>query len=113
MNDPPRQGDFRSLQYILVPESVKLLNCLPGSELDEKFYQFVESHNVRALNPSATVDLQESIDLIYQRISGRCGVRINTYQIVKRGGEHGEVKVKVEFDNWEDAKRAHPVLINK
>jgi hypothetical protein len=111
MNDPPRQGDLRSLQDF-VPESVKLFNCPPGSEFDEEFYQFVGSHNVRVLNSSATFDLQESLDLIRQRISGLRGVRIDTYQVLKQGGEDGEVKVKVEFDDWEDANRAH-LLIDK
>ena len=111
MNDPPRQSDFLGLQHF-VPESVKLLNCPPGSELDEEFYQFLGSHNVRALNSSATFDLQQSLDLIHQRISGLRGARIDTYQVLKQGGEDGEVKVKVEFDDWEDAKRAH-LLIDK
>lgn len=95
------QGDFRGLQYF-VPESVKLFNCPPGSELDENFYQFVGSHTVRALNSSATLNLQESIDLIRQRISGLWGVGINRYRVVRRGGGDGEAKVKVEFDDWED-----------
>ena len=107
MNDHPRDIDFRSLQYF-VPESVKFFNCPTGSELDEQFYKFVGSHNVRALNSSATLDLYRSIDFIHQRISGLSGAQINTYQVVKRGAEDGEAKVEVEFDDWEDAKRAHP-----
>ena len=59
-------------------------NCPTGSELDEEFYQFVGSHNVRALNLSATFDLQESINLIHQCISGLRGVRIDTYQVVNK-----------------------------
>jgi len=42
MNDP--QGAIRKF----VPEAVKLVNCPPGSAVDEAFYQFVGTHNVRA-----------------------------------------------------------------
>ena len=108
MNAPPRQP----LKHF-VPESVKLLNCPPGSAADEEFCQFVGSHNVRALKSSALFDLQESFDLIRQCIANLNGVRIDTYEVVKRGDQvDGEVKVKVEFDNWEDAQRAH-VKIDK
>jgi hypothetical protein len=105
MNDPPRQGGFRNF----VPESVKLFNCPPGSAVDEEFYHFVGSHDVRALKSSdASFDLQESFDLIREQIAHLRGVRINTYQILKRGDQvDGEVKVKVEFDDWEDANQAH------
>ncbi|KIM39596.1 hypothetical protein M413DRAFT_415587 [Hebeloma cylindrosporum] len=110
MNDPPRQDDFLRLQHY-VPESVKLFNCPPGSEFDEDFYQFVGSHSIRALNSSATFELQDSFDRIHRHISGERGVRIDTYQVLKRGNEvDGEAKVKVEFDDWEDAKRAHALI---
>ena len=112
MNDPPKQGGFRSLQHF-VPESIKLSNCPPGSGVDEEFYQFIGSYNVRVLKSSALFNLQESFDLIRLRISGLQGVRINTYQVLKRGDQvDGEVKIKVEFDDWEDAKEAH-VMIDK
>jgi hypothetical protein len=85
-----------------------LLNCPPGSAVDETFYQFVGSSSVRALKSSASFDLQGSFDLIHQHIAGLNGVRIDTYQILKRGDQvDGEVKVKVEFNDWEDAKLAH------
>lgn len=110
MNDPPMQAGFRTLQHF-VPESVKLFNCPPGSGVNEEFYQFVGSYNIRALKSSGSFDLQESFDLIHRRISGLQGVRINTYQVLKRGDQvDGEVKAKVEFDDWEDAKRAHVVI---
>jgi hypothetical protein len=108
MNTPPRQG----LKHF-VPESVKLCNCPPGSAADEEFHQFVGSHNVRTLKSSALFDLQESFNLTRQRIASLHGVRIDTYEVVKRGDQvDGEVKVKVEFDNWEDAQLAH-VTIDK
>jgi len=40
-----------------------------------------------------------------QRISGLRRVQLNNYQIVTRGGEGREVKVKVEFDDWDDKQR--------
>jgi RNA recognition motif-containing protein len=101
--DRPRQGGRN-----FVPESVTLFNCPPGSEMNEEFHQLVGSHDVRLLNSSALFDLEESFNLIHRRISGLWGVRINTYQVLKQGDQaDGEAKVKVEFDDWEDAKRAH------
>ena len=108
MNTLPRQG----LKHF-VPESVKFCNCPPGSAADEEFRQFIESQNIRALKSSALFDLQESFDLIREHIATLNGVRIETYEIVKQGDQvDGEVKVKVEFDNWEDAERAH-VTVHK
>ena len=104
MSERPRQGGFRNF----VPESIKLSNCPPGSEMDEEFHQLVGSDDIRPLNSSASFDLQESFNLIHRRISGLWGVRINTYRVLKQGNQaDGEAKVKVEFDDWEDAKRAH------
>ena len=104
MNDRSRQGGFRHF----VPESVKLFNCPPESEMDEEFYQLIGSYDIKSLNSSASFDLGESFNLIHQRISGLWGVRINTYRVLKQGDQaDGEIKVKVEFDDWEDAKRAH------
>ncbi|KIM39580.1 hypothetical protein M413DRAFT_415567 [Hebeloma cylindrosporum] len=103
-SDRPGRGGFRQF----VRESVKFSNCPPGSETDQEFCRFVGSYDIRALDSGASFDLQESFDLIHERIAHLWGVRIGTYRVLKRGDQaDGEIKVRVDFDDWEDAKRAH------
>ncbi|KIM35596.1 hypothetical protein M413DRAFT_79263 [Hebeloma cylindrosporum] len=97
-----------------VRESVKFSNCPFGSSEDEEFRQFVGSHSLRAMKSSVPFDLQESFNLIRQCFAALNGVRMDSYEVLKGGDQvDGEVKVKVEFDTWENAQAAHATIDKK
>ena len=110
MNDPPR--DARGVQKYVAP-SVRITGLPSGVQsMDADLIEFTGTRNLRMWKP-IIFDLPRSFQIIRELLATYPGVRINTYEILD-SGEHvsGEAKVKVLFDEWEDAKNAYAAIRN-
>ncbi|KAF8194704.1 hypothetical protein BJ912DRAFT_924165 [Pholiota molesta] len=96
----------------IAPE-IKIRGCVPGTALDHEFYAFVETFNVRLLS-SASYNLDEVFKNVRGRLSCLPGVRMESYEVLNNGNQlDAEAWIKVEFNDWEDAKHAHAAVDTK
>lgn len=110
MNDPPRGA--HGVQKYIAP-SVRVIGLPSGVQsMDADLIEFTGTRNLRMWKP-IIFDLPRSFQIIRELLATYPGVRMNTYEILD-SGEHvsGEAKVKVLFDEWEDAKNAYAAIRN-
>ncbi|KAF8194705.1 hypothetical protein BJ912DRAFT_1141524 [Pholiota molesta] len=92
---------------------IKILGCAPGTAHSAEFYTFVETFNVRLLN-AANYDLDEIFALVRQHLRYLPGVQMDSYEVLNNGNQlDAEARIKIGFNDWEDAKRAHDTMDKK
>ena len=92
--------------------SIKLTGFPIGTLLDHDLISFAGSHRIRALT-STSCGLQESHDILRRHLQLCPNVKIKTYQNLTPKPVDGNVRVKVQFETWEDAKRAYDSIHDK
>ena len=110
MNDPPGSG--HAVQKY-VASSVRVTGLPSGVQpMDTDLIEFIGTRNLRMWKP-IIFDLPRSFQIIRELLATYPGVRMDTYEILD-SGKHvsGEAKVKVLFDEWEDAKNAYAAIRN-
>ncbi|KAF9483036.1 hypothetical protein BDN70DRAFT_359239 [Pholiota conissans] len=106
-NRPHNAGYFTSLHGITI------LGCTPGTSLRAEFYAFVDSYNVRMLS-AAKHNLDDVFYQVREHLRNYPGVQMDTYKVLNNGtGLDGEARIKVGFNDWDKAKRAHDVVDKK
>ncbi|KAF8159255.1 hypothetical protein B0H34DRAFT_796535 [Crassisporium funariophilum] len=106
MNQPPR-GPVRRF----VESSVKLTGFPLGTSVG-MLYEFLGCSDVRTMK-STSCTLEDSFIIIRQHLSRCSNIRMETYQVLTPNPTDGNVRVKVQFDSWEDAKQAFDSLEKK
>ncbi|KAF8880216.1 hypothetical protein CPB84DRAFT_1792699 [Gymnopilus junonius] len=102
MNEPPRGVALRHF----VNSSVKIRGLPPNSSFGTDFVALTGTQNHRCLN-STSYDLEDSFTTIREILSQAQGVRMDTYEKLEDGlGLEGDAKIKVQFEDWGDAKKA-------
>ncbi|KAF8880214.1 hypothetical protein CPB84DRAFT_1851897 [Gymnopilus junonius] len=103
MNERP-QG-LAGLRHF-VESSIKILGLPPNTPLDIDFVEMTGTWNQKVLK-SADFSLENSFTRIREHLSRAHGVRMDTYEKLESGlGLEGDAKVKIQFEDWEDAKKA-------
>lgn len=89
------------------PASVKFMNLPSAGYVPHDLYELTGTIDHKLLK-SASFNVEESFRTIREHFSKLSGVQIDTYEIMATGTEDScEAKVKVQFEEWEDAKEAH------
>ena len=107
MNQPPphRLSAFDEF-------SIKLTGFPIGTLPDHDLISFAGSYQIRAL-ASTSCGLQESHDILRRHLRQRPNVKFETYQNLTPKPVDGNVRVKVQFETWEDAKSAYDSINDK
>ena len=92
--------------------SIKLTGFPIGTLPDHDLVSFAGSHQIRALT-STSCGLQESHDILRRHLQLCPNVKIGTYQNLTPKPDDGKVRVKVQFETWEDAKSAYDSINDK
>ena len=92
--------------------SIKLTGFPIGTLLDHDLISFVGSYQIRALS-STSCGLQESHDIVRRHLQLRPNVKIQTFENLTPKPVDGKVRVKVQFETWEDAKSAYDSINDK
>ena len=108
MNQPPPGS---ALRYY-VESSIKLTGFPIGTLPDHDLVSFSGSHHIRALT-SRSCGLQDSHEILRRHLQLCPNVKIETYQNLTPKPADGNIKVKVQFETWEDAKGAYDSINNK
>ncbi|KAF8806819.1 hypothetical protein BYT27DRAFT_7242544 [Phlegmacium glaucopus] len=107
MNQPP---PGRLISY--VESSIKLSGFPIGTFPDHDLASFSGSHQIRALtSPSCGLEASHNILLRHLRLCQN--IKIETYQNLTPNPVDGNVRVKVQFEAWEDAKKAYESINDK
>lgn len=90
------------------PASVKIMNLPFTGIVPYDFHQFTGTTDHKLLK-SSSFDVGESHATIRALISKLPGILMNSYEVMTAGIEDssGEAKIKVQFEEWEDAKEGH------
>ncbi|KAF9483016.1 hypothetical protein BDN70DRAFT_990656 [Pholiota conissans] len=106
-NHPNAARFFTSLH------EVKILGCAPDTWLDTEFFDFVDSYDIRLLS-AASHNLDDVFHHVREHLRNCPGVQMHTYEVLNNGTQiDAEARIKVGFDEWEDAKRAHDTMDKK
>ncbi|KDR76477.1 hypothetical protein GALMADRAFT_139404 [Galerina marginata CBS 339.88] len=110
MNERPR-GVHGARNY--VPSSVRVTSLPSGVQsTDTDLVEFIGTRNIRMLKP-ILFDLPRSFQKIREYLANYPGIRMNTFETLDSGeNASGEAKIKVQFDEWEDAKNAYAAIRN-
>jgi hypothetical protein len=92
--------------------SIKLTGFPIGTLPDHDIISFAGSYQIRAL-ASKSCGLQESHDMLRRHLRLCPNVKIETYQNLTPNPVDGNVRVKVHFETWEDAKSAYDSINDK
>ena len=92
--------------------SIKLSGFPIGTFPDDDLTSFVGSNQIRALT-STSCGLQESHDILRRHLQLCPNIKIGTYQNLTPKPVDGNVRVKVQFETWEDAKSAYDSINDK
>ena len=92
--------------------SIKLTGFPIGTLPDHDLISFTGSYQIRAL-ASTSCGLQESHDILRRHLRQCPNVKFETYQNLTPKPVEGNVKVKVQFETWEDAKSAFDSINDK
>ena len=92
--------------------SIKLTGFPIGTLLDRDLISFAGSYQIRALS-SRSCGLQESHDILRRHLQLRPNVKIETFENLTPKPVDGKVRVKVQFETWEDAKTAYDSINDK
>ena len=109
MNQPPPRG--AALRYY-VESSIKLTGFPIGTLPDDDLASFSGSHQIRALT-STSCGLEDSHNILRRHLILCRNIKIETYQNLTPKPVDGNVRVKVQFETWEDAKSAYESINNK
>jgi hypothetical protein len=112
MNQPPPGA---ALRYY-VESSIKLIGLPIGTLPDHDLISFSGSNHIRTLTSKArptTCGLQESHDILRRQLQLCPNVKIETYQNLTPKPVDGNVRVKVQFETWKDAKGAYDSINDK
>ena len=107
MNQPPPGGT-----RFYVESSVKLTGFPIGTLPDHDLVTFSGSHQIRALT-STSCGLQDSHNILLLHLQQCQNIKIDTYQNLTPKPVDGNVRVKVQFETWQDAKKAYESVNDK
>ena len=108
MNQPPRGP---ALRYY-TESSIKLTGFPIGTLPDQDIMSFSGSYHIRALT-STSCGLQDSHTILRRHLQLYPNIKMATYENLTPKPVDGNVRVKVEFETWEDAKRAYESIHDK
>ncbi|KAH9479292.1 hypothetical protein JR316_0007880 [Psilocybe cubensis] len=93
------------------PASVKLMNLPITGSVPPDFHQFTGTMDHKLLK-SSSFNIEESHARIKELLGELPGVLKHSYEVINVGttDTSGEAKVKVHFEEWEDAKNAHTTI---
>ncbi|KAF9483012.1 hypothetical protein BDN70DRAFT_828168 [Pholiota conissans] len=92
---------------------IKIFGCAAGTSLDTEFYAFVRANSIRLLR-AASHSLDDVFHHVREHLRNCPGVQMHTYEVLNNGTQlDAEVKIKVEFSDWEEAKRAYDTMNKK
>lgn len=109
MNQPPPHGT--AWRYY-VESSIKITGFPVGTLPDHDLVSFSGSHQIRALT-SRSCGLQDSHDILRRHLLPCRNIKIETYQNLTPKPVDGNVRVKVQFETWADAKSAYESINDK
>jgi hypothetical protein len=92
--------------------TIKLTGFPIGTLPDRDLVSFAGSFQIRVLT-STSCGLQESHDILRCHLRPCPNIKIETYQNLTPRPVDGNVRVKVHFKTWEDAKRAYDSINGK
>ena len=94
--------------------SIKLTGFPIGTVPDHDLVTFSGSHQIRVL-PSTSCGLEDSHNILRHHLLDllRQNVKVETYQDLTPEPVDGKVRVKVQFETWEDAKRGYESINDK
>ena len=92
--------------------SIKLTGFPIGTLVDHDLIFFTGSYQIRAL-ASKSCGLQESHVILHRHLQLFPNVKIETFENLTPNPVDGKVRVKVQFETWEDAKRANDSINGK
>ncbi|CAA7265212.1 unnamed protein product [Cyclocybe aegerita] len=94
--------------------NVKITGWPLAAVHDPKFEAFIRGDLCYPIHMRVkSFEHQETRDAVYAMVSTREGVRIESYRLLRTTGSAEEGKVKVHFDEWEQAKHAQNFFDNK
>ena len=109
MNQPPPGAVLR----YYIDSSIKLTGFPIGTKLpDHDLVAFSGSYHIRALT-STSCGLEDSHNILRRHLQLCPNVKIETYQNLTPKPIDGNVRVKVQFESWEDAKSAYDSINDK
>ena len=104
MNQPPPKT---ALKYY-VPSSIRLIGLPLDICIDQEIYGFAGTSNIKRLKSCTLRDL---FDCLLQRLKAFPNIRMDSDQPPEP--INGRVVVRVQFENWEDAKMAFELFDKK
>ncbi|KAF9485597.1 hypothetical protein BDN70DRAFT_988794 [Pholiota conissans] len=102
-----------AVRFFTSLDEIKILGCAPGTSLDTEFYDFVAANSIRMLSATSH-DLDNVFHHVREHLRNCPGVQMHTYEVLNNGTQlDAEARIKVGFDEWENAKQAHDTVDNK
>ena len=104
MNQPPPKV---ALKYY-VPSSIRLIGLSLDICIDQEIYDFAGTSNIKRLK---SCTLRDSFDCLLQHLKAFPNIKMDSDQPPEP--INGRVVVRVQFETWEDAKKAFELLDKK
>lgn len=104
MNQPPPTAVLKHY----VPSSIRLIGLSLDICIDQEIYDFAGTSNIKRLK---SCTLRDSFDCLLERLKAFPKIKMDSDQPPEP--INGRMVVRVQFENWEDAKKALELLDKK